>query len=116
MSEYCIIVINDITIYYSKVAKLRASIALEPVCYLNLYACYLNNYCNFFPFEKVSQTTVKECILSSTTTSCDVDPIPSTLLMECPDNIFPSLTDLSNFSLHLTSSHNASYQLLSDLQ
>ena len=31
--------------------------------------------------------------------SCDLDPIPSKLLIECLDNILPSLTDLFNSSL-----------------
>ena len=50
-------------------------------------------------FEKVSQLTVKECILISAPMSCEVDPIPSKLLIECLDSILPSLTDLSSSSL-----------------
>ena len=45
------------------------------------------------------QLTVKECILISATKSYDLDPIPSKLLVECPDYILPSLTDLFNYSL-----------------
>ena len=50
-------------------------------------------------FEKVSQLTVKECILNSAPKSCELDPIPSKLLIECLDSILPSLTDLFNSSL-----------------
>ena len=47
-------------------------------------------------FEKVSQLTEKECIFSSAPKSCDLDPIPFKLFIECLDSI---LTDLLNSSL-----------------
>ena len=53
----------------------------------------------FSSFEKVSQLTVKECTLNSAHKSCELDPIPSKLLIECLDSIPPSLTDLFNSSL-----------------
>ena len=53
----------------------------------------------FSSFEKVPQLTVKECILNSAPKSCELDPIPSKLLIECLDYILPSLTDLFNSSL-----------------
>ena len=64
---------------------------------------------------KVSQLAVRECILNSAPKSCELDPIPSKLLIECLDYILPSLTDLFSSLLHLASSHNASNQLLSHL-
>ena len=53
----------------------------------------------FLHLKKVSQLTVKECILNSAPKSCELDPIPSKLLIECLDSILPSLTDLFNSSL-----------------
>ena len=47
----------------------------------------------------MSQLTVKECILISTPKSCELDPIPSKLIIECLDFILHSLTDLFNSSL-----------------
>ena len=47
----------------------------------------------------MSQLTVKECILNSAPKSCELDPIPSKLVIECLDYILPSLTDLFNSSL-----------------
>ena len=44
----------------------------------------------------MSQLTAKECILDSAPKSCELDPIPSKLLIECLDFI---LTDLFNSSL-----------------
>ena len=49
--------------------------------------------------EKVSQLTVKECILNSAPKSCEFDPIPSKPPIECLDSILPSLTDPFNSSL-----------------
>ena len=42
---------------------------------------------------------MKECVLNSVPKSCELDPIPSKLLIECLDYIIPSLTDLFNSSL-----------------
>ena len=69
----------------------------------------------FSSFEKVSQLTVKECILNSAPKSCELDPFPSKLLIES-FFFFPflSLIYLTLF-LHLESSNNASNQLLSHL-
>ena len=53
----------------------------------------------FSSFEKVSQLTVKECILISAPKSCELDPIPSELLMECLDYILSSFTDPFNSPL-----------------
>ena len=77
----------------------------------------------FLHSEKVSQLTVKECIHISASKSCELDPIPSKLLIECLDSILPSLFNLFNLFnliyltllLHLESSHNALNQLLSHL-
>ena len=44
----------------------------------------------------MSQLTVKEYILISAPMSCELDPIPSKLLIECLDSIVHSLTDLFN--------------------
>ena len=47
----------------------------------------------------MSQLTVKECIHNSAPKSCELDPIPSKLLIECLDFILPSLFDLFISSL-----------------
>ena len=53
----------------------------------------------FSSFEKASQLTVKECILISAPKSCELDPIPSKLLIEYLDYILPSLNDLFSSSI-----------------
>ena len=73
--------------------KLRANIASEHVISTLVTG---TTAATFSSFEKVSQLTVKECILNSAPKSCELDPIPSKLFIECLDSIFPSLTDLFN--------------------
>ena len=96
--------------FTNKVEKLRANIASEHVTSTLVTG---TTAATFSSFEKVSQLTVKECILNSAPKSCELDPIPSKLLIECLDYILPSLTDLFNSSLASGIFHNASNKLLS---
>ena len=82
--------------FTNKVEKLRANIASEHITSTLVTG---TTAATFSSFEKVSQLTVKECILNSAPKSCELDPIPSKLLIECLDCILPSLTDLFNSSL-----------------
>ena len=88
--------IKHITI---KVEKLRANIASEHVITTLVTG---TTSATFSSFEKVSQLTMKECILISAAKSCYLDPITSKL----------STLIYSTLLLHLASSHNASNQLL----
>ena len=87
-----IIFIKHIT---TKVEKLRANIASEHVTSTLVTG---KTAATFSSFEKVFQLTVKECILNSAPMSCEPDPIPSKLLVECLDSILPSLTYAFNSS------------------
>ena len=82
--------------FTNKVEKLRANIASEHVTSTLVTG---TTAATFSSFEKVSQLIVKECILNSAPKSCELDPIPSKLLIECLDSILPSLTDLFNYFL-----------------
>ena len=82
--------------FTNKVEKLRASIASEHVTSALVTE---TTAATFSSFEKMSQLTVKECILISAPKSCEIDPIPSKLFIECLDYILPSLTDLFISSL-----------------
>ena len=82
--------------FTNKVEKLRANIASEHVTSRLVTG---TTAATFSSFEKVSQLTVKECILNSASKSCELEPIPFKLLIECPDSILPSLTDQFNSSL-----------------
>ena len=82
--------------FTNKVEKLRANIASEHVTSKHVTG---TTSATFSSFKKVSQLTVKECILNSAPKSSELDAIPSKLLIESLDYIFPSLTDLFNSSL-----------------
>ena len=82
--------------FTNKVDKLRASIATEHVTSTLVTGTTATT---FSSSNKVSQLTVKECILFSAPKSCELDPIPSKLLIECLDSNLPSLIDLFNSSL-----------------
>ena len=81
----------------NKVEKHTANIASEHVTSTLVTGTTAATFSSFL--KKVSQLTVKECILISAPRSCELDPIPSKLLIECLYSILPSLTDLFNSSL-----------------
>ena len=97
-----------------KVEKHGNNIASEPAISTSTPVT-VTTTATFASLEKVSQSTVKECIPNYAPKSCELDPIPSKLLIKCLDSILTSLTDLFNSPLHLAFSHNASSQLLSYL-
>ena len=78
--------------FTNNVEKLRANIASEHATSTIVTG---TTTATFSSFEKVSQLTVKECILNSAPKSCEFDPIPSKLLIECLDYSLPSLIDSS---------------------
>ena len=82
--------------FTNKLEKLRANIAFEHVTSTLVTG---KTTATVSSFEKVSQLAVKECILNSAPKSCELDPIPSKLLIECIDSILSYLTDLFNSSL-----------------
>ena len=77
--------------FTNKVEKLRANIASEHVTSTLVTG---TTAATFYSFEKVSQLTVKECILNSAPMSCELYPIRSKILIEYLDSILPSLTYL----------------------
>ena len=87
---------NFIRHFTNKVEKLRASVASENVASTLVTGTTATT---FSSFEKVSQLTVKECILNSVPKSCELVTIPSKLLIEGLDSILISLTDIFNSSL-----------------
>ena len=82
--------------FTNKVEKHRANIASVRVTSTLVTG---TTAATFSSFEKVSQLTEKECIPNYAPKSCELDPIPSKLLMKCFDSILPFLTDLFNSSL-----------------
>ena len=82
--------------FTNKVVKIRANTASEHVTSTLVTG---TTAATFSSFKKVWQLTVKECIRNSAPKSCELDPIPSKLLIERLDSILPYLTDRFNYSL-----------------
>ena len=68
--------------FTNNVERLRASIASEHVTSTHVTE---TTAATFSSSENVLQLPVKECILNSAPKSCDIDPIASKHLIECPD-------------------------------
>ena len=50
-------------------------------------------------FEPVSEGNILKILKSSTTKSCDLDPIPTALVKECADILVTPITNIINYSL-----------------
>ena len=50
-------------------------------------------------FELASEDEIKKLILSSSSKSCDLDPIPKSVLKNCLDLLITSITDIINISM-----------------
>jgi exonuclease III len=50
-------------------------------------------------FEPTTNKEVRGIIMSSSTTSCDLDPIPTWLLKQCTQELLPAITNIVNASL-----------------
>ena len=87
------------TFFGDKIIKLRLDLDSQPVC----TSCLpLTNPADGVPlctFKPVSESVVKNLILKSATKTCQLDPVPTPLLVECLNTLLPSLTALVNSSL-----------------
>ena len=50
-------------------------------------------------FERASEDEIKKLILSSSSKSCGLDPIPTSVLKNCLDILITPITDRINFSM-----------------
>ncbi len=53
----------------------------------------------FSTFKPLSQDDVRKLVMKSKSTTCDLDPLPTSLLKDCLDVILPVLTKMVNLSL-----------------
>ena len=63
-------------------------------------------------FERATEDEIKELILSSLSKSCDLDPIPSSVLKNCLDIIIIHITDMINIQWKLVHYLNISKKLM----
>ena len=54
---------------------------------------------SFSNFEPLDEDTVRKLVVSATTKSCPLDPVPTATVKECLDDLPPVLTSIINFSL-----------------
>ena len=50
-------------------------------------------------FERAPKDEIKKLILSSSSKSCDLDPIPTSVLKNCRDILITPITDIINISM-----------------
>jgi hypothetical protein len=54
-------------------------------------------------FKLATEDEVRKLIMSTKSTTCDQDPIPTTLLKSCIDSLVPAITKIVNLSLECSS-------------
>ena len=79
-----------------KIAKIR--VALKSSVPVSLTRPN-NNSTALSSFEAVSEDDILKILKSSTTKSCDLDPIPTALVKECADILVTPITNIINYSL-----------------
>ena len=83
--------------FVDKIEKLRSQLRSQTVTSPSPSHPFTS--ATFSTFQPVSESDVKKCILQSAPKTCDLDPIPTPLFIECLDSLLPSLTALFNSSL-----------------
>ena len=83
--------------FLRKVAQIRSELDSVPPS----PATFPDTTCDHvFPtFQPVSEDEVRSIVLKSNPTTCALDPLPTSLLLECIDTVLPSLTQIINDSL-----------------
>ncbi len=83
--------------FVEKIEKIRMEIDSQNVSQPELPDSPSCNRLN--SFSVLSESEVKALVLESKSTSCELDPIPTSLLKECIDVVLPILTKMVNLSL-----------------
>ena len=89
------VIFNDI--FISKVKLIRTSIDQHKLQTQNITT--QTSLTIFYSFHPVTITQLHTIIKSSKPTSCALDHIPTSLLLECLDDILPTLTHIINTSI-----------------
>ena len=87
------------TYFQEKIVKIRVELdAMQVTCQLPPPPPFTAS--SFVSFCPVTETEVKQCILKSAPKTCELDSIPTPLLIECLDVLLPSITAIINSSFH----------------
>ena len=85
--------------FNEKIETIRQKLDEEKTKHNPLYADSSYSDSCFSSFHPVTQEEVKRIISKSSKKSCFLDPIPTSLLIECIDEILPAITCIINDSL-----------------
>ena len=77
------------TFFHDKIIKLRLDLNSQPVCTSSLPLTNPFDGVPLCTFKAVSESVVKNLILKSAPKTCQLDPIPPFLLVECLDTLLP---------------------------
>ena len=85
--------------FQKKIAKIQN--CLDAICCSNKFETDLENFkgTSFENFILTTQTQVNNIICSLNTTTCNLDPIPTTVLKKCSPGIIAAITNIINSSL-----------------
>ena len=87
--------------FYDKIENIRQKLD-DDTCIAKdtpLYADSAHSSSHFLSFRPVSQEEVRHIISKSSKKTCSLDPIPTSLLIECLDDVLPAITSIINDSL-----------------
>ena len=90
------------TFFHDKVAKIREYLDSGTTTH-ELPSPYSHDveyqHTTFITFEPVTTEHLLSILIKGATKSCDLDPMPTSLLLDCLDVVLPSMTDIINDSL-----------------
>ena len=101
-TPYMTYLMFSMTIFFRK-SSLFVLILISSHCHCRaLTNCRLTDQqaaSNFHSFHPITEAELKATILKSKPTSCSLDPLPTSLLLEFIDELLPTFTNIINFSL-----------------
>ena len=85
--------------FHSKVTSIRRNLDSTTVTLLSVPD---QPFCGMVwgAFQSVSEDEVKKILTQSTIKTCELDPLPTSFLTHCLDDLLPHLTSIINDSLH----------------
>lgn len=101
LSPECLV--NDFGQFFvQKIAHIRAELdATEPVVDIHNEPARSNTFTGvpFTEFEAVPQEAVRKLVSSFPAKSCETDPIPTSVVKDCVDELLPALSTMIDLSL-----------------
>ena len=79
--------------------KLQLSVPNFQIKYIIFHNCKKTEIRSKLSFERATEDEIKKLILSSSSKSCDLDPIPTNVLKYCLDILVTPITDIINISM-----------------